>query len=96
MELLMPVVVGLALAAWIIVLVEYLRGRRHRYGRIAISRRVLVNLDDGSAIEGVLWRERKPLIVLRDARLHAGGQGAPLDGEVIVDCARILFVQVVS
>lgn len=66
------------------------------YGKIAISRRVMVNLDDGSAIEGVLWEERRPLLVLRDARLHTHGQTAPLDGEVIVDAARILFVQVVS
>lgn len=64
------------------------------YGKIAISRRVMVNLDDGSAIEGVLWDERAPLIVLRDAHLHQRGGSAPLDGEVIVDVARILFVQV--
>lgn len=67
-----------------------------RYGKIAISRRVLVNLDDGSAVEGVLWDERRPLLVLRDARLHAHGQNTPLDGEVIIDAARVLFVQVVS
>lgn len=94
MDLLLPVIVGLALSVCIMILVECMRHRR--YGRIAISRRVLVNLDDGSAIEGVLWRERKPLIVLRDARLHTGGQDAPLDGEVVIDCARIAFVQVVT
>lgn len=67
-----------------------------RYGKLAISRRVLVNLTDGSAIEGVLWDERRPLIVLRDAKLHTHGQSAPLDGEVIIDHDRISFVQVVS
>ncbi len=67
-----------------------------RYGRIAISRRVMVNLDDGTALSGVLWEDRKPLLVLRDARLRANSQVAPLDGDVVVDYARILFVQVVT
>ena len=67
------------------------------YGRLAMSRRVMVNLTSGSAIQGVLWDERGPLIVLRDARLHVdGGNQAPLDGEVIIERSRIDFVQVVS
>lgn len=66
------------------------------YGRLAISRRVMVNLTSGSAIEGVLWDERGPLIVLRDAALHADGGSAPLDGEVVIDRSRIDFVQVVT
>ena len=94
LALTLAVVAGLAVALPLVILAEY--ARRRRYGRIAVSRRVLVNLDDGSAIEGVLWQERKPLIVLRNARLHTGGQEAPLDGEVVIDCARVAFVQVVS
>lgn len=66
------------------------------YGRIAISRKVLVNLVDGSAIEGVIWDERRPLIVLRSARLLTNGQTASLDGEVVIHHDRIAFVQVVS
>lgn len=66
------------------------------FGKVAMSRRVVVNLTTGAAIEGVLWDERGPVIVLRDARLHNEGGTAPLDGEVIVERARIDFVQVVS
>ena len=66
------------------------------YGKVAISRKVMVNLTDGSAIEGVLWDERRPLLVLRSAVLHTAQQHAPLDGEVVVHHDRIAFVQVVS
>jgi hypothetical protein len=66
------------------------------YGRVAISRRVVVNLTDGSAIEGVLWDERRPLLVLRSAHLHTHGQTSPMDGEVVIHADRVLFVQVVG
>lgn len=66
------------------------------YGKLAMSRRVMVNLTAGNAIDGILWDDRGALIVLRDANLHDNGGSAPLDGEVIVDRARIAFVQVVG
>lgn len=66
------------------------------YGRLAMSRRVLVNLTSGSAIDGILWDERGQFIVLRDANLHTDGGSAPLDGEVIIERIRIDFAQVVS
>lgn len=67
------------------------------YRKLAINRRVMVNLLSGSAIDGVLYDERGPLIVLRDCNLHSeGGQHAPLDGEVIVERDHIDFVQVVG
>lgn len=66
------------------------------YGRLAMSRRVVVNLTSGAAIDGVLWDDRGALIVLRDSNLHSEGGSAPLDGEVIVARDRIDFVQVVS
>lgn len=56
-------------------------------------RRVMVNLTDGTALAGVLWRRRGRFLVLRDARLHQAGGEAPIDGEAIVDRARVLFVQ---
>lgn len=64
--------------------------------KTTVSQRVVVNLTTGAAIDGVLWDERGPLIVLRDARLHNEGGTAPLDGEVIIERDRIDFVQVVS
>lgn len=66
------------------------------YGKLAMSRRVMVNLTTGAAIDGILWDERGPLLVLRDANLHNQGGSAPLDGEVIVERVRIDFVQVVD
>lgn len=67
------------------------------YGRLALNRRVMVNLVSGSAIQGVLYDDRGPLIVLKDAHLHLDKDNAtPLDGEVIVERDRIDFVQVVS
>ena len=66
------------------------------YRKIAMNRRVVVNLTSGAAIDGVLWDDRGPLIVLKDANLHNEGGSAPLDGEVIVERTRIDFVQVVS
>lgn len=66
------------------------------YGKLAINRRVLVNLTSGSAVEGVLWDDRGPLIVLKDCSLHAEGGSAPLDGEVVIERDRIDFVQVVG
>lgn len=70
---------------------------RGKYKTLVVHRRVMVNLDDGSAVDGIMWDELGPLLVLRDANLHSKGSTdpTPLDGETIVDRARILFVQVV-
>ena len=66
------------------------------YGRLAMNKRVMVNLTSGSAIEGVLWDDRGPLIVLRDGSLHSPDGSGPLDGEVIIERDRVAFVQVVG
>lgn len=66
------------------------------YGRLAMNKRIMVNLLSGTAIDGVLWDDRGPLLVLRDANLHTNGQSASLDSEVIIERDRIDFVQVVS
>lgn len=65
--------------------------------RVALRRRVLVNLLDGSAVDGVLWRRGRRLVVLRDARLlEPGREQVTLDGEVLVERARVAFVQVLN
>lgn len=66
------------------------------YGKLAMNRRVMVNLTTGTAIDGILWGDRGPLIVLKDANVHTNGQTAPLDSEVIIERDRIDFVQVIS
>lgn len=69
---------------------------RSRYKTFVVHKRIMVNLVDGNAIDGVLWDERGDLIVLRDGNLHVAGASSPtpLDGETIVDRLRISFVQV--
>ncbi|MDT0381424.1 hypothetical protein RM572_21940 [Streptomyces sp. DSM 42041] len=63
--------------------------------RTAVRKRVVVNLAD-RAFDGVLWAKRGPLLVLRDARLlEPGREPVPVDGEVVVERARVEFVQVV-
>lgn len=62
--------------------------------RTALRKRVVVNLAD-KAFAGVLWAKRGPLLVLRDATLmQHGAADTPLDGEVVIERARVEFIQV--
>ena len=64
--------------------------------RTAVRRRVVVNLAD-RAFAGILWAQRGPLLVLRDAQLlEPGAQPQPVDGELVVERLRVEWVQVVS
>lgn len=56
--------------------------------------RVLVNLVDGSAIDGILLDKRGPLLVLGDASLlTASAEPALMDGRIYVERTQILFIQ---
>jgi len=62
--------------------------------RAVQSRRVVVNLKSGQAIDGHLVRRRGPLLFIRNAHLHEGpGDPAALDGEVVIDRAEVDFIQ---
>ncbi|MCX4801776.1 hypothetical protein OG594_08945 [Streptomyces sp. NBC_01214] len=62
--------------------------------RTALRKRVVVNLTD-KAFAGVLWAKRGPLLVLRDAVLmQHGAADTPMDGEVVIERARVEFIQV--
>lgn len=62
--------------------------------RTAVRKRVVVNLAD-KAFSGVLWAKRGPLLVLRDAELLESGRDPQrVDGEVVVERARVEFMQV--
>lgn len=62
--------------------------------RTAVRKRVVVNLAD-KAFAGVLWAKRGPLLVLRDVVLmQHGAADTPMDGEVVVERARVEFIQV--
>lgn len=56
--------------------------------------RVLVNLVDGSAIDGLLIEKRGPLLVLGDAALlTTDAEPAQMDGHVYVERTQVLFIQ---
>ncbi|MEV5688637.1 hypothetical protein AB0L68_36575 [Streptomyces sp. NPDC052164] len=64
--------------------------------RLAVRRRVVVNLAD-KAFSGVLWKQRGPLLVLRDVQLlEAGRAPQPVDGEVAIERTRVEFTQVLA
>ncbi len=62
--------------------------------RWPIYDRVLVNLTDGSALDGLLIDRRGPLLVLADCTLLTDSHDpASLAGEVFVERSRVLFIQ---
>lgn len=59
-----------------------------------VYERVLVNLDNGTAVNGLLVSARRNLLVLADATLLGDTvEATPLDGEVYIERARVLFMQ---
>ena len=64
--------------------------------RTAVRKRVVINLAD-KAFSGVLWAKRGPLLVLRDVELlEAGRQPQRVDGEVVIERAKVEFTQVLA
>lgn len=62
--------------------------------RWPVHERVLANLIDGSAIDGLLIRRSGPLLVLADAVLYTpGNESAVLDGHIYIERARVLYLQ---
>lgn len=63
--------------------------------RPLIAHQVLVVTDDGSSFTGTALRALGDLLVLtRASLLTERGPARPLDGEVVLDRARITFIQV--
>ena len=64
--------------------------------RTAVRKRVVVNLAD-KAFSGILWAQRGPLLVLRDVELlEVGREAQRVDGEVVVERAKVEFTQVLA
>lgn len=62
--------------------------------RFVLRRSVVVNLDDGTAVQGVLYRKAGPLLVLKNAALlEEGANPMPLDGDTIIERRRVMFIQ---
>ncbi len=64
------------------------------FPRWPLLQRVLVNLVDGTAINGLLIDKRGPLLVLGDATLLSDThEPAQLDGEIYIERDRVMFIQ---
>lgn len=64
------------------------------WSRWPVYERVLANLIDGSALEGVLIRRSGPLIVLSDSTLYShSAEPQRLDGNVYIERDRVLYLQ---
>jgi len=62
--------------------------------RVAELDRVLVNLKTGTAIAGVLWQQRRGLLILRNATLYRpDGVTNDLDGDVLIEVDNVDFAQ---
>lgn len=65
--------------------------------RWPLRSRVLVNMADGRAFDGLLVSQRGPLLELADARLFSAPGGAEpvkLDGRVLIERPQVSFIQV--
>lgn len=64
--------------------------------RRLVRKRVVVN-QDGRAFAGILWAQKGPLLVLRDAELlQPGTPPQSMDGEVVIERNTVHFVQIVG
>lgn len=59
-----------------------------------LTQRVLVNLDDGPSLEGIVMHRRGRLITLAEVVIHHDGQQVRQDGTAVVERDRILWIQV--
>ena len=87
------VVVAVLLAVWTLVGAGWVLASRTR---LPVRRRMMVNMLDGSAADGVLVDRRGGHLVLQQVTLHSDGQQVPLDGQVLVPRERVAFLQVVG
>lgn len=53
----------------------------------------IVTLDDATAFRGLLYAADDRSLVLRDAQLVSGDGPTPVDGEVVLPRARVLYLQ---
>lgn len=67
------------------------------YRKLALHRTVLVNVDTGRAFRGALLQVTRDVLVLGNAEVIEAGQGPiPVPGSVLIERARIEWVQVVN
>ena len=67
------------------------------YRRLALRRRVIVNLKTEKAVRGVLTSKSGPLLEIKDAEVLEGNRPPiPVDGAVLIERSNVDFVQVVG
>ena len=73
----------------------WLAWQARRPAALRARQRVVVNLRDGTAVEGALWHAGRHSITVRGAVVHQLGevQGTPADGDVTVPVDQVLWVQ---
>jgi hypothetical protein len=64
--------------------------------RPVITHRVLVQTDSEVSFQGVVVSRRGTLLVLDDVTVHSGSSTSRVDGSVIVERTRVLYMQRVS
>ena len=65
--------------------------------RLVLRRRVLVQLDTGRAVVGTLWSTKAGRVVVKDAELfESGSEPTKMDGDVVVERARVEYIQAVG
>lgn len=65
------------------------------FRRTLVRKKVIVNLHSSRAFVGILWAQRGPLLVLRNATMHdAGAPPSSVDGEVVIERGQVEFIQV--
>jgi len=85
----------IALAAVLVVTVIALTVVSWWTWRPLVKRRAVVQLDDGTSFEGVVMSRRGPMLILADVTARIPGGEQHIDGTVIIERPRVVFVQVI-
>lgn len=62
--------------------------------RPLVKQAVVVQLDDGTAFDGVAMSRRGPLLVLVDVTARFPGGEQRIDGQIVVERSRVIYMQV--
>jgi hypothetical protein len=89
----MEMTVALAVAASVVT--AHL-GVRFWMWRPVMKRRVMVQTDADVAFSGVVMSRRGPLLVLADVTVVTDAGSSKADGKVVIDRARVLWMQQVN
>lgn len=61
--------------------------------RPVVRRRVMVQTDAEVSFSGIVMSRRGPLLVLADVTVFTAGTSSRADGHVVIDRARVLWMQ---